>query len=146
MTQNDAVEVFEDKSTDLGWTFSYGNKANQNLIQGDLVADKVYFLLDPVKRRRAFSEYGGTGDTAFSGSFLLLRASTIDQQYYEGQGTEKGKYKENIKPLLQTEIVKLEDVLNCEDYKINEWSIIDVVDVFDFNADGIIVTYNISIL
>mgnify|MGYP003670900834 CR=1 FL=1 len=146
MAQTDGVEVFEERATNLGWTFSYGNKANQNLIQGDLVTDKIYLLLDPVKRTRVFSEFGGTGTTSFSGSFLLLKKSTIDQQYYEGQGTEAGKYKENIKPLLQTEIPKLENVLNCEDYKVNEWSIVDVVDIFDFNADGIIVTYNISIL
>ena len=146
MAQTDLVEILEQHSATLGWIFSYGNKANQNLIQGDLTPEKIYLILDPVKRKRAFSEFGGTGDTTFTGSFLLLRASTIDQMYYEGQGTEAGKYKENIKPLLETEVVRLEDILNCAEYKINDWSIVDVVDVFDFNADGIVVTYNISVL
>ena len=146
MAQTDLVEVLEQQATTLGWTFSYGNKANQNLMESDLVADRIYLLLDPVRRLRAFSEFGGTGTSTFTGSFLLLVKSTIDQEYYEGQGTEAGKYKENIKPLLQTEIPKLEDVLNCDAYQINEWSIVDVVDILDFNADGIIVTFNISIL
>jgi hypothetical protein len=178
MAQTDGVEVFEERAANLGWTFSYGNKANQNLLQSDLIADKIYLLLDPVRRVRSFSEFGGTGITTFTGNFLLLIKSTIDQMYYGDQGgevykdmyekrvvedggtlnsiscvnslfptiTNRGKYKENIKPLLQTEIVKLENLLNCEDYRINEWAIVDIIDIFDFNADGIVVTYNISIL
>jgi hypothetical protein len=146
MAQTDLVEILEQHSATLNWIFSYGNKANQNLMQATLVPNKIYLILDPVKRKRAFSEFGGTGDTTFTGSFLLLRASTIDQMYYEGQGTERGKYKENIRGILGFYLESLEAILNCGDLKINDWSIVDIVDVFDFNADGVVVTYNISVL
>ena len=143
--QNDLVEVLENYATSYGWQFSYGNKANQNLLQSDLIADKIYLLLDPLNRKRKFSEFGGTGKVIFTGSFLLVVKSTIDLTYH-GQGDAQGKYLKNIKPLLQTSLPLLEDDLNCSAYEIENWDIIDVVDAFDVNTDGIIVKFTLSIL
>lgn len=147
---SDIVEVFETYADSYGWQFSYGNKYNQNLLQSDLVGGRVYMILDPVTRVRAHSQYGGTGDSTFTGSFLLVVKSTIDQVYHNQQNDfvppVEGKYNQNIKPLLTTEIIKLENELDCSAYEITNWSIIDVVNALDINVDGILVTFGVKIL
>lgn len=147
MQRNDIIEDFENYAEQLDWFFSYGNKANQNLLQSDLEVDKKYLILDPVRRLKKFSEYGGVKGIDFSGSFILVVKSTIDQEYYKNKdGVLSGKYNENIKPLINIEIKKLEDLFNCSSYNVTEWSIIDVTDIFDVNLDGLIVNFKMSIL
>ena len=168
---SDIVEVFEKHASSYNWQFSYGNKYNQNLLQSDLAIGRIYMILDPVVRLRSFSQYGGSGNQTFTGSFLLVVKSTIDQVYHNQTNEDTfhnrvisqggtiienacatdsdyvaGKYIENIKPLLNTEIVKLEDDLNCSKYEITNWSIIDVVNALDANTDGILVTYGVKAL
>jgi hypothetical protein len=140
----DIVKIFHDFSQTQSWIFSYGNQANQNLLQSNLDTNQVYFLLDPVRRLKAFSEFGGSGYKSFEGSFLLVVKSNIDQLYFES--LEEGKYGQNIEPLLRLKLPKLENELNCSDYRIDAWNIIDVTDIFDINLDGIIVNYKISVL
>ena len=67
----DLVGVLENNCNTLGWKFSYGNTANNNLLTSDLDSDLIYFLLDPVRRVKAKSEYGGQGEITFNGNFLL---------------------------------------------------------------------------
>ena len=113
-----------------------------------MVADRIYFLLDPIIRVPTFSEFGGRGNITFTGSFMLVVKSTIDNVYdnQKGQDATDGKYQKNIKPLLEIELLKLEDSINCSDYQITGWSIVDAVNALDANMDGIIVTYGISVL
>lgn len=165
----DIVDVFERYANSYGWRFSYGNKANQNLLQSNLIDNEIYMILDPVTRLRASSEYGGRGEQTFNGSFLLVVKSTIDQVYHNqtNQDTYRnrvvskggvlvdnecaenivlGKYIENIKPLLNTEIIKLEDDIDCSSYERLSWSIVDIVNALDVNTDGIVVTYSLKTL
>lgn len=169
--QNDIIEVFQAYANQLEWTFSYGNKANQNLLQSDLDDSKKYLILDPIRRNKTFSEFGALRERSFSGSFLLVVKSTIDQTYYNQTEEERfinrisvldgffsvnnscqstqykaGKYNQNIKPLIETEVVRLEDIINCSQYKIDEWSIIDATDIFDANLDGIVVNFKLSVI
>lgn len=148
---NDIVKIIDSYCTTLGWTFSYGNKANQNLLQSaynvDLENKQVYLLLDPPRRTREFSEFGGTGKKIYKGAFLLVVQSDIDEVYYEqGGDITKSKYEKNIRPLLETELPRIEDLLNCSDYEIELWEVVDATDMFDANTDGLTVTYTISIL
>ncbi len=82
----DLVSILEEYADGLGWGFSYGNKANQNLITSDLEDGKIYLILDPVSRKRPGTENGGEGKTTFSGSFMLLVKSTVDNVYYSQKG------------------------------------------------------------
>lgn len=171
MNRNDIVDLLEKYANQLGWRFSYGNKANQNLLQSNMNENEIYFLLDPVTRKREHSEFGGIGNSSFTGQFLLVVKSTIDQVYHNqtnedtfynrvnslegGENVENtcvepsqklGKYTQNIKPLLDEELPKIENLLDCSDYQITNWSIIDTTDVFDANTDGIIVTFGLKVL
>lgn len=143
----DLVGIIETHCTTLGWQFSYGNKSNQNLLISDKVDGQLYLLLDPVTRNRIFGEFGGTGEVSFTGSFMLLIKSNLDNVYHNQKGVDKttGKYEKNIKPML-TNLELLEDEINCSDYVIDSWEVIDAVDALDVNTDGVVVTYNIKTL
>lgn len=143
----DLVGVLETYCDSLGWSFSYGNKANNNLLVSDKVEGKVYLLLDPITRIKSKSEYGGTGEIAFTGSFLLVVKSNLDNNYHNQKGQDKttGKYEKNIKPLL-VNLELLENVIDCSQYEIESWSIVDAINALDVNMDGIIVTFRIKTL
>lgn len=164
----DIVQVLEEFAKELGFTFSYGNKANQNLLTSDLVDDRIYMVLDPVRRLFASSEFGGDGNVTYTSKFFLVVKSTIDQTYHfqtEGGifatrmerlggttyvndcfgGATLGKYTENILPLLTTAMVDLKDLIDCsDDYEITNWEVIDAINVMDINMDGIIITFTIK--
>ena len=144
----DIYDVFKAHSTTIGWEFSYGNAANRNLLRSDTVVNRIYMLLDPITRLKAFSQYGGKGPVTFTGSFMLVVKSNLDNVYdnQKNVAAVDGKYQKNIKPLLETEVEKLEDLINCSEYQITNWSIIDVINALDANTDGIIVTYGITVL
>jgi len=162
----DIVGVFNGYTDTLGWYFTYGNKSNQNLLQSDMINDAIYFLLDPVTRSDVPSRFGGVAKTEFTGSFMLVVKSDLDNTYDNtntdemfrvsvlGDGgvyeenvcnvTKKtGKYELNIKPLLN-KLELLKNIIECDNYNIDNWTIIDVIDALDVNMDGLIVTYKIS--
>lgn len=164
----DLVDYIEIKSNEFGWKFSYGNTANQNLIQSELNTEEIYLLLDPVNRQKQFSEFGATTSINFSGRFVLLVQSDLDNTYHNQDEEQRflnrvlglsggftvdnecievpvklGKYTKNIKPLL-TEIEKLEGEINCSDYNLVRWRVLDAINLFDTNLDGIIVEYSIT--
>ncbi len=144
----DLVKVLEDHCDTLKWSFSYGNVSNNNLLVSDLDADRVYLLLDPVTRLKAKSPFGGDGEVTFNGSFMLLVKSDIDKVYHNQLSVDSsaGKYECSIKPLLEIQLQKLEDLIGCSNYQITNWSIIDTINAGDFNGDGVIVTYSIVTL
>lgn len=168
----DIVDIFENHANTLGYRFSYGNRANQNLLQSDgLNENTVYMLLDPVRRTRLFSEFGGTGNRTYNGQFLLLVKSNLDNTYHnQSEGEEQftnrmmssggvvrpntcstfkeflSKYRKNIYPLLEEDLTALENLINCSEYNIESWEMIDAVNIMDVNYDGLVVTFTISVL
>ena len=150
------ITKLEQIAVQNGILFSYGNRANLNLIQSQLDSSKIYLLLDPVTENKTFSEFGGIGSVSYSGLFFLVRQSNYDKTYYNQTPEETfvnntlsqdlGKYAEYIKPIKEAYLSIFEDEFNCSEYQINSWTITDAVDVFDANMDGVIVNFNISIL
>jgi len=137
--QSDIVDVLKDLAVSLGWTFSYGNRANHNLIRSSLDDNQIYLLLDPVRTSQPSDEFGGEKETVFTGNFILGIQSTIDKTYEE-------KYEDNIKPLKNNELPKIKNLLNCGDYQLNGWSFFEDINLYDTNLDGLVVTYSIAIL
>lgn len=134
----DIVEIFNEHTDTLGWNFTYGNKSNQNLLESDRISNKIYFLLDPVVRNEPPSEYGGDAGIDFSGDFMIVVKSKLDDTYTD-------KYKNNIKPLLD-ELKRFKALIDCSKYEITSWSYIDATDVLDVNTDGLVITYKIKTL
>lgn len=141
----DIVDYIEQEVEKLGWVFSYGNKANQNLLLSDIVDDRTYFLLDIVKEDEGVSEYGGQGAIVYSGTFLILVKSDIDNVYHAQKGQDKslGRYNKNIKPL-KTALNLFKDVIDCSEYERQSWSKLEVINELDVNFDGLIITYKLK--
>lgn len=138
----DIVKYIEQEVETLNWIFSYGNTANQNLIEGEKDLDGIYFLLDPVITDEPdVSEFGGDGDVTHELRFLLLVQSDLDNVYFEqkGQLEGNGKYEKNILPL-KTKLKLFKDVIDCSIYERSGWRQIEGIDMLGTNFDGIIVT------
>lgn len=138
----DIVKYIEQEVKALGWVFSYGNAANQNLIESEKDIDKIYFLLDPVITDEPnVSEFGGDGDITYSLRFLLLVQSDLDNVYFEqkNQLEGEGKYEKNILPL-KTDLKEFKDVIDCSVYERSGWRILEGINMLSTNFDGLIVT------
>ena len=146
---SDFVQILEQHATTLGWGFSYGNAANRNLFKSDSIIGKIYLLLDPVTRSHVGSINGGIGETTFSGQFMVVVKSNLDNNYHNQKGQDKttGKYEKNILPLL-TSLGSLKSLIDCSDYEIlpSGWVVIDAINALDANMDGVIVTYGVKTL
>lgn len=138
----DIVKYIEQETETLGWFFSYGNVANQNLLESEKDIDKIYFLLDPVITDEPnVSELGGDGDITHTLRFLLLVQSDLDNVYFTQKNEEstEGKYEKNILPL-KTQLKLFKDVIDCSIYERTGWRIVEGINMLSTNFDGLIVT------
>ena len=123
----------------LGWEFSYGNKSNINLIDGDKDIEKIYFLCDVIQTNEPdISEFGGDGAIDYTINFMLLVCSDFSDVYFRQSNTveTEGKYEKNILPL-KTQLKKFKKVIDCSIYERRGWSIVEVIDQEDCNGDGL---------
>lgn len=124
---------------DYGWKFVYARRDYHNLFDvSQFISDEMedagngetVLFLDPIVRS---PESIGM---RYSGNFMVLTSNDFDGEY------EKDKWETIISPLLQklrSEVYK--DII-C-DFDINDWTLIEVINMFDFNADGVSVRYNL---
>ncbi len=90
-----------------------------------------------VKKR---NDSGEIESFVYSGSFMLLYSSDIDEKSYND------RYVKYIKPIIDSQIEIIENDLICEqEATIEEWKEVEVINLFDQNFDGILVTYRVSI-
>lgn len=142
----DITRVFEQWAQSNGIEYHYGQRANLNLLNS-LENDKVYFLHNENRRRTNYAQMTGRrSGFSFSGNFFLVVQSDLDMPYYKEANDIRGenKYEKNIEPLLDL-ISNFEQHFACTDMSLTSLEIIDVTDLLDFNADGLLVTYGLSI-
>lgn len=123
------------------WEFQYGRSDFQNL---ETQSSKAFFLfLDPIEETLLFNEYNQVKKRTFSGRFMLLKKSDLDRVYdaQQHQEKEQGKYESYILPC-KNEIQKIPTFL-CS-YDIELWKILEVIDIYDVNFDGVLVQFKIS--
>jgi hypothetical protein len=143
------VEKLREITEGFGWVFHYGRRDFQNLVEADAEDDqKWYFFLDPVTRNPLYSDSGlPTGEIEYTGYFMILTKSDLDQ-VYDGQNDtdiNEGKWQEHIKPKLDNVFGEFENALTCvDDLQIVRLSITDAINVFDENLDGILVNFKIK--
>lgn len=123
------------------WHFEYGRADFHNLYDAESKA-AVHVFLDPVQTRQAFSPLGAKLSDTYSGRFMLLQQSHPDEAYHNNTGT--GRYEKTIKPLVEQTLPVIQDRLACLDYEILEWNTTEVINMFDFNADGVIVQFSLK--
>lgn len=142
----DIVDILREiTETDLSWNFTYGRSDFQNIIEAASENDpKPFFFLDPVTREPLFSPDGGNlGQTDFEGNFMILSKSELDQVYDNQQEVDPtmGKYKSNIKPKIETLLTTFKSKLFCKSIQVMRMRTTDVINVFDDNFDGILVSF-----
>jgi hypothetical protein len=144
----DFTRILQDYCSANNISYHYGRMSNLNLLRSDLVDGQVY-LLHEASPRRAIMNTTKTliEKYEFVGKFFLVVKSNLDQHYFnEKQGAEsESKYEANIEPLLNLFESIGNTLLGCgDDYEVNQWECIDVVNVLDVNKDGVLVTYNVT--
>lgn len=127
--------------TDNEWVFEYARKDFHNLYEGELqVGDTTpVVFLDPVQITENFDEYSKVESTTYDGQFMVLLSSDIDEEDYDY------RYQTYIKPIITSTLDTIKSAIVCDGvYTIQSWRSIEIINAFDFNADGVIITYSIN--
>lgn len=133
-------EILELLAAAQGWSFDYGRTDFHNLFN-EVETDVLHLFLDPVERSKVRNDSGNIEEYVYSGNMILLLNSDID----EG-GDYNFRYTEYIKPILEGHIETIEEDLICgNEATIKEWKEIEVINMFDQNLDGVIITYRVNI-
>ena len=124
-----------------GWTFVNAPRSYQNLQDiANFIADtmegvgvgETFLFLDPVIRAKKTTEY-----MDYSGNFMVLTKSDLDETTYADRKT---KY---IDPVIEILYGTFYNKLRC-DFTISDWRSIEVINVFDFNGDGVSMKFTIK--
>lgn len=120
--------------------FFYAKHDYRNLFSEVEVKNRTQIFLDPVEIDDIMDEFNVVVGEIHSGAFMILLSSDIDEISYDD------RYQKYIKPLIATQTKEIKEALRCT-YKvqINNWKTIEVINMLDYNLDGLIVTYNITI-
>lgn len=122
-----------------GYNFTHARRDFQNL---QSVTDFIYsqtenlatgettFFLDPIIRKPS------SDGVTYTGNFLILTNSNPDMTYNQ-------KYEAYIEPMILMVQTELYNSLRCL-YDINDLTVIEVIDMFDFNADGVSVSFSLK--
>lgn len=137
-------EIFEQIATDLGWNFEYSRTDFQNLRMNEPGDFQNYLFVDPIERGTIRGEGGGLEARVYSGKFMILRNSDLDEEYDDSAGGD-GKYQRYIQDLItEIETGDFYNEISCAYSLRSEMSAIEVVNVFSDNFDGILVTYKFT--
>ena len=128
-------------ATAQGWAFVNAPRSYQNLQDiANFIADimdgvgvgETFLFLDPVIRAKKTSEY-----IDYSGNFMVLTKSDLDETTYADRKT---KYIDPINDILYGTFY---NKLRCN-FLISDWRSIEVINVFDFNGDGVSMKFTLK--
>lgn len=125
-----------------GWSFDYGRDDYSNLERSD---DKEFYLfLDPIEELVRFEEGAQEVGRTYNGRLLLLMVSDYDRVYDDQEGNipSEGKYEKYIKQCKE-EVMKIANAF-CWEYDILQWRMLEVINLYDTNFDGVLVNFQIT--
>lgn len=132
-------EILQAICTAEAWPFVYARKDFQNLFDEIEKKQVPHLFLDPVIIEDVENDMNVVEAKVFSGDFMILVSSDIDEEY-------NARYQNHIKPLIDSAIVKIKDSIRCgHKVTFNTWRTVEVINAFDYNFDGLIVSYNVTI-
>lgn len=123
------------------WVFTYARQDFQNLFDEVEKKEIPHIFLDPVEIEDNENDSGVVESKIYSGSFMIVLSSDFDEENYEV------RYQKYIKPILDEAVIKTKDFIRCgeDDVSFNLWKTIEVINSLDYNFDGVIVNYNLTI-
>lgn len=132
------LKAIADAQTPTAWSFIYARKDFANL-HDELETGVPYIFLDPVSKESVFDDANVETDVTYSGTFMVLVSSDIDK------GDYNQRYIDQIKPLIVGALATIKSELKCVgSIDFNSWREVEIINVFDYNLDGIVVTYNLT--
>lgn len=137
-------DILKQVSEDQLLAFTYARKDFQNLY--DEVEDNVpHIFLDPVQTQEEYDEYFNVTGRTYSGSFVLVLSSNIEE------GDYNTRYVKYIKPILEDKLRALRRGIISNQYNsavqclhIKSWNTTEVINLFDYNMDGVLVNFTIQ--
>ncbi len=131
-------EILKTISTTNSYPFVYARKDYANLFDELEQPDIPHIFLDAVVIDSTFDEQNGAESKTYSGSFMILASSDIDEEDYDI------RYQTYMKPLLSGASETIKTAIQCDgSVIITTWREIEIINVFDYNLDGIVVTYSL---
>lgn len=112
------------------WVFEYGREDFLNL-NNNMEPNKIYLFVQPIEIDSRFSDVGIESQT-FNVKLMLVIPSNLSETY-------QFRYENYIKPLLDDSKKLIIDGINCNNLDIQFLKTIEVINYFDFNADGLII-------
>ncbi|MDP2686441.1 MAG: hypothetical protein Q8O62_04415 [Aequorivita sp.] len=132
-------ELIKNICLNNNYVFEYSRNDYSNLFNENEQIGTPHIFLDPIQLQTIFNEFNEEESTIYNGSFMVLVSSDVDDEDYEF------KYQNYIKPIITTTMKTIKDAIKCDGEKtIQLWQQIEVVNVFDYNFDGLLVTYSIT--
>ena len=131
-------EKLQQIASSNNWAFDYGRDDFSNL---ERVEDKEFYLfLDPLEELVSFDDSQEVGRT-YNGRLLLLMVSDFDRVYddQEGNNASEGTYERYIKRCKE-EVMKIAKAF-CWEYDILQWRMLEVINLYDTNFDGVLVNF-----
>lgn len=133
-------EFLKDLAAANGWPFDYGRSDYHNLFRGAEQKELTHIFLDPVGTTDVDNDSGVVEKVIHSGLFFIVFSSDIDEKSYND------RYQDYIKPILDGDLKLIKNELGCNNnISINLWEKLEVINFLDYNFDGIICTYKITI-
>ena len=122
--------------TPTPYRFTYARQDFANLYD-EVEVNIPHIFLDQVRISEGYDEYDRLITKTYSGSFMVVYSSDIDE------GDYSTRYLANIKPILDTTVDIIRERLHVEDWiRINQWDMTEVINMFGYNFDGILIDYN----
>ncbi|WP_048331021.1 hypothetical protein [Bizionia psychrotolerans] len=134
-------ELLKTISATNNWNFTYARRDFANLYDGEQqVGDSTPLVfLDPVQITEAYDEFNNVIETNYAGSFMVLVSSDIDEEDYDY------RYQTYIKPIINSTLLNIKSSIQCDgNYGIELWRSVEIINAFDFNADGVVITFSIN--
>ena len=135
-------ETLQQIARNNGWSFDYGRDDYSNLERSE---DKEFYLfLDPIEELVRFEEGAQEVGRTYNGRLLLLMVSDYDRVYDDQKGNmpSEGKYEKYIKRCKE-EVMKVANAF-CREYDILQWRMLEVINLYDTNFDGVLVNFQIT--
>ncbi|MDI9257280.1 hypothetical protein [Flavobacterium sedimenticola] len=129
-------ETFKNIADSNNWYFEYGRQDYHNLYQDVTSGGTIHFFLEPIITDSIFSD-SGYETLTYSGKFMLFVSSDVDETYTD-------KYNNHIKPIIENSLKTVKNSLLCNQFDINKFQVLEVINVFDTNVDGVLVNYSLK--
>tara|TARA_R110000822_G_scaffold80896_1_gene192528 strand:+ start:208 stop:624 length:417 start_codon:yes stop_codon:yes gene_type:complete len=128
--------IAAEQANQFGFTYARRDFAG---LYDEVPTGQVQIFLDPVAISESFGDYNVVETRQFTGSFMMLISSDVEK------GDYNQRYIDEIKPILDTALGTIKTSLKCNNFvSIDVWRTVEVINVFDYNMDGIVVTYQIT--